>query len=329
MNSSKRTRILTLARHEYRAAVRSRVLIALLAILVAVTAASVYVAAVDYRSQLADYQAYKSAAVAGGLTKIAPSPLALLSLFRGAMEYIEIIGAIIAITLGYLSINRERANRTLPLIRSRPVTAGELAAGNTLGALGVISTLILATTAAAVVCLGVIGNDWINGEQAIKLLLAYVASIVYMGTFYCLGAIVTARSKVAINGLLVALGIWLVIVLVLPQIGDTLDADNQVPGGLFSALTLDHSGEVKILTHFHAYEQVRTGIEASSLAKHYERFAFGMIDVKDRYRGLSISQLLDRKWIDIAWLAIYATALGALMRRTFRNQPTIPTEGPS
>ena len=96
--------------------------------------------------------------------------------------------------------------------------------GNTLGALGVISTLILATTAAAALCLGVIGNDWINGEEALKLLLAYVASIVYMGTFYCLGAIVTARSKVAINGLLVALGIWLVIVLVLPPCDATCDA---------------------------------------------------------------------------------------------------------
>ena len=58
----------------------------------------------------------------------------------------------------------------------------------------VISTLILATTAAAVICLGVIGNDWINGEQALKLLLAYVASIVYMGTFYCLGVVCTANG---------------------------------------------------------------------------------------------------------------------------------------
>jgi len=301
----------------------------LLVILVVVTATSVYVAAVDYRGKLADYQAYRSAAISGGLKRIAPSPLALLTLLTGAMEYIEIIGAIIAITLGYLSINRERVNRTSSLIRSRPVTAGELAVGNTLGALAVISTLILATTVAAVVCLGVIGNDWINGEQALKLLLAYVASIVYMGTFYALGVIVSARSKVAINGLLVALGIWLVVVLVLPQIGDTLDADNQVPGGLFAALTLDHDGEVAILTHFHGYEQVRTGIEASSLAKHYERFAFGMIDVKERYRGLSISELLRRKWIEVFWLVVYAAALGALMRRTLRNQPTIPTEGTS
>ena len=72
--------------------------------------------------------------------------------------------------------------------------------------------------------------------------------------FYCLGVIATSRAKVAATGLMVALGLWLVVVLILPQIGDTLDADNQVPGGLFSALTLDKPQEDLVLTHFSTYE---------------------------------------------------------------------------
>ena len=144
MNSS-HARIITLARHEYRAAVRSRVLVALLGILITVTAVSVYIAAVDYSSQLADYKAYLVAAKAGGLTQVAPSPLQLLALLRGALEYVEIIGAVVGITLGYLSVSRERANRTVPLLRSRPVTGGELAAGSALGAIGLIATVVAAT----------------------------------------------------------------------------------------------------------------------------------------------------------------------------------------
>jgi len=322
--SDSRRRVLTLARHEFRAAVRSRFLVALLVVLVTVTVVSVYIAAVQYRSELADYEAYRAAAQAGGLQRIAPSPLALLSLLRGAMEYIEIIGAIIAIALGYLSVSRERANRTLPLLRSRPVTAGELAAGSALGAVAVISTLILLTAIAAVLCLGLIGNDWVNGAQIIKLLLAYLASIVYMGVFFCLGALVTARSRVAANGLMVALGIWLAVVLILPQIGDTLDADNQVPGGLFSALTLNRAQETQVLAHFSTYENIRIGIEEASFAKHYERFAFAMTDVKEKYRDLSLVQLLQEKRNDIAWMAFYALALGAGLWRSFRRQPTIP-----
>ena len=325
--SDSTTRILTLARHEYRSAVRSKILIVLLGILVTVTAVSVYIASVDYADKLADYQAYVDAATTSGLDRIAPSPLAALSLLRGAFEYLEIIGAVIAITLGYLTVSRERANRTLPLIRSRPVTSGELAAGSLLGALGVIITLITVTAIVGVVCVGTIGHDWINATQALKLVLAYVASIAYMGAFYCLGAIATAKSRVAANGLMIALGFWLIVVLVLPQIGDTMDADNQIPGGLFKALGLGHDGEVQILTHFMTYERIRTWTEEASLAKHYERFSFAMSDVKERYRPYDLGWLLRQTRNDIGWLIAYAGVLVAGLRRAFRAQPTIPPAG--
>jgi len=325
--NSARTRILAIARHEYRAAVRSRILVVLLGILVTVTAVSVIIASVEYASRLADYEAYRSAAVANGLERIAPSPLAPLSLLRGAMEYLEIIGAVIAIALGYLTVSRERANRTLPLIMSRPVTSSELATGSLLGALGVIATLVTTTAVVGVLSVGLVGHDWIGGGQAPKLLLAYGASIVYMGVFYCVGAIATAKSKTPANGLMIALGVWLIVVLVLPQIGDTLDADNQIPGGLFSALNLDHNGEVQVLTHFTAYETTRSSIEAASFAKHFERFAFAMIDVKERYRSFSLPQLFFETRTDIAWIVAYFAALLVGLRRSFRAQPAIPQGG--
>ena len=326
MNDST-NRIITLARHEYRAAVRSRILLVLLGIVVTVTAVSVYIASVDYAGKLADYQAYRAAAQANGLDRIAPSPLAALSLLRGAMEYLEIIGAVIAIALGYLTVSRERANRTLPLIRSRPVTSGELATGSLLGAVGLFATLVAVTAFVGVICVGIIGHDWINATQALKLLLGYIAAIVYMGAFYCLGAIATAKSRVAANGLMIALGIWLIVVLVLPQIGDTMDADNQVPGGLFKALGLNHDGEVQILTHFTTYERIRTWTEEASLAKHFERFAFGMTDVKERHRPYSLPWLLGQTRNDIGWLVAYSAALFAGLRHSFRRQPTIPQGG--
>ena len=327
--SDSRRRVLAIARNEYRAAVRSRVLIALVGILVLVTVVSVYVAAVEYASKLADYQAYVDAASAGGIQRIAPSPLALLSLLRGVLEYLEIIGAVLAIALGYLSVSRERANRTLSLIRSRPVTSGELAAGSVLGALGLICTLVTVTAAAAVLCLGLIGHDWVGGGQVVKLLLAYLASVFYLLAFYCLGALITSRTRVASNGLVVALGLWLAVVLVLPQIGDTLDADNQVPGGLFAALTLDKPQEDRILADLGAYERLRTGIEAASFAKHYERFAFAMTDVKDKYRGKSLAQLLAIERNDMAWISFYSLALGYGVFRSFGRQPPTPQEGES
>lgn len=325
MNES-RNRILTIARHEYRSAVRSRILLVLLSILVVVTAVSVLIASAEYASRLADYQAYVDAATTNGLARIAPSPLAPLSLLRGAIEYLEIIGAVISIALGYLAVSRERSNRTLPLIMSRPVASKELALGSLLGAVGVIATLVATTALVGLLSVGLVGHDWPNGIQALKLVLAYGASILYMAAFYCLGAIATSRSKVATNGLMLALGVWLVVVLVLPQIGDTLDADNQIPGGLFSALTLGHDGEVQILTHFKTYETIRTSIEAASFAKHFERFAFAMLDVKERFRTLSMPQLFNEVRSSIIWVFVYSIGFIAAMLRSFRTHQSSPKE---
>ena len=321
--SNQRSRVVTLARHEYRAATRSSILVTLLGILTAVTLVSVYIAAVAHRSQVADYVSYRAAARATGLERIAPSPLAPLSLLRGVFEYLQIIGAIIAIAIGYLSVSRERVSRTMSLIQSRPVSTGEFVAGNLFGALAIIATLVAGTALIAVVGIGLVGHDWISLGEALKLLIAFTTSIIYMAGFYCLGAITTTKAKVAVNGLIIALAVWLVLVLVTPQIGDTLDMDNQVPGGLFKALGLSRADETTLLNHFSAFETIRTRIEYVSFAQHYQRFAFAMVDIKERYRGHNIGWLLGRVWTDLAFVIAFPAALAAGLRRTIRRQPII------
>lgn len=321
MNSQ---RTLTLAKHEYRAALRSRVLVALLGILIVVMIASVYIASITHRSQVADYQAYKAAAQANGLAKTAPSPLAPMSLLRGGFEYLQIVGAVIAIALGFLSVSRERSNRTLPLLRSRPVIAGELASGTLLGAVAIIATLVAVTAAVGVACIGLIGNDWLSPPEYVQLLLAYGAAVIYLTGFCALGVYTTAKAKNTTNGLFIALCIWLVIVLVFPQIGDTLDSDNQVPGGLFKAIGLNRADETTVLSHFTIFETIRTRIEYISFAQHFQRFVFAMADVKERYRPFGLGWLMARVWTDLAWVLAWPILLISAQRRALRNQPTIP-----
>jgi ABC-type transport system involved in multi-copper enzyme maturation permease subunit len=314
------SRLLALASHDFRAAFRNRVLAALLLTLLVVTTVSVLVAAFDYRAQLDEYLSYKAAAEAAGIDSVPALPLRPLQLLRPVVEYLEIIGAVIAIALGYLSVARERGNRTLWLLRTRPVSAGELAFGPALGAVALITTLVIVTATIGVVSIGVWGHDWIDGEQAVKVVLWGMASIAYMGVFYCLGAALTARSRVLANGLVAALVVWLVVVLIIPQIGDTMDPDNQVPGGLFSALNLDKSHETRVLAKFDTYERVRNGIEELSFAKHYERFAFAVLDVKDKYRDMSIAQLVTETRSDIIWMLAYGVVLpGALLLTVGRS----------
>ena len=105
--------------------------------------------------------------------------------------------------------------------------------------LGVIATLVAVTAVVGVVCVGTIGHDWINATQAVKLLLALPRRDRLHGRLLLPRRVATATSRVADQRTHArARHLVLIVVLVLPQIGDTMDADNQIPGGLFKALGL-------------------------------------------------------------------------------------------
>lgn len=313
-------KVLTLAGHEYRSAARSGVLVLLVLSMVLVAAGSITIASFDFRAQVADYNAYVQQAKAAGVTVIAAPQFFPLQLLRGVIEYIQIIGAVLAIGLGYLSVARERTGRTLPLILTRPVRTRELFLGRLLGATALITTILAVTGGISVVLIGIVGGRWLNGAELVKLALTFVIAIVYMLLFYALGTWLSARSKVVANGLVVALVIWLSVVLIVPQIGDTMDPDNQVPGGLFAALQVQKPDEKKVLAHFTTYERLRNGLEETSLTKHYERLTFAITGIKDKYNGTSLGSIAIAKRSDIESIVLYMVLLSGLMWLGLRRQ---------
>jgi ABC-2 type transport system permease protein len=147
-----------------------------------------------------------------------------------------------------------------------------------------------------------------------------------MGIFYCLGAALTAISRVLANGLVAALVVWLVVVLIIPQIGDTMDPDNQLPGGLFKSLNLDKSHETRVLAKFSTYERLRNDLEETSFAKQYERFSFAILEikVKDKFRDTSIGYVIDATRRNIEWLALYAVVMAGFLYWTVRRSTAHP-----
>ena len=104
MTRFRNSRIVTLAVHEYRSAVRSRVLALLILSMVLITAGSIVIAAYDFKAELAGYKAYLNQVKATGVAVTAAPELFPLQLLRGTIEYVQIIGAVIAIGLGFWSV---------------------------------------------------------------------------------------------------------------------------------------------------------------------------------------------------------------------------------
>jgi ABC-2 type transport system permease protein len=112
---------------------------------------------------------------------------------------------------------------------------------------------------------------------------------------------------------LLAFTLWIGFVLVTPQIGDTLDPDNQVGAGVFRTLGIAKPQEKEIMKSFKTYETLRDGIEQSSPAKHFERLSFAVLGIKDIYAGQPLVSVIQDRLGDVLWLiGLFGSMLGAL-----------------
>ena len=150
-------------------------------------------------------------------------------------------------------------------------------------------------------------------DDATRLFVVMSAAGLYAVAFFVLGFVAALWAKKLPNALLLAFTVWLSFVLIAPQIGDTLDPDNQVAGGVFKQLQIAKPQQIEILQSFSTYETIRNGIEVASPTKHFERLSFAVLGIKDTYAGQPLMPILAEKTSDLIWLFGIALALCLLL----------------
>lgn len=320
------TDLITVAQKELLDLRRDRLFAVLVSFLTAVTLISVAVGAVAFRSQLDAYNLYVADVAASG-SGVAPAAPQLfpLQLLRGGIEYLEILGALFAIVLGYGTIAKEKHRGTLQLFLSRPVSRYAFAGGKIAGLALVWLIVVLLITAVSTLAVVTIGGGAVTGTDLTRLAIAAAFVWLYLVFWTALAIGLTSLTSRLSTGLIVALVIWLAFVLVIPQIGDTMDPDNQVPGGLFAALQIKKPDELAVLAQFAGFDEIRNGLEVSSVTKHFERLSFAFLGIKDQYNQQPIQVV----WAAMLPYAITLTAanvasvifaLAATTRRTLQRK---------
>ncbi|MES2335098.1 MAG: ABC transporter permease subunit [Pseudomonadota bacterium] len=304
----------TIAAKDIRDASRDRFVFIVTLFLAVGAAVALVSGAIALRTDAATYAAARETLLALGkpVDQIAAPEFYPLKLLRGAVEQIGIVGAAIAILIGYRAAASERGRQTLALILTRPIRrwqflAGKLAAGLALLGLGLLT--VLAVLAVMVHLASGVG---LSAADLPRLALTWVAAWLYTACFFLVGFILTLTLRKTATALLLAFAVWLTLVLVAPQIGDTLDPDNQVAGGVFKSLGIAKPDQKQIMKQFSTYETLRDGIEQASVTKHFERFTFAVLGIKDTYTGVPLDQILIEKKGDLIWIFLTALGLGLL-----------------
>jgi ABC-type transport system involved in multi-copper enzyme maturation permease subunit len=320
------TNILTISSKELLDLRRDPLLVILVGFLSFAVVISVVIGAADFKVQLDAYTQYVHQLANAGSSVVPAAPqLFPLQLLRGGMEYIEILGALFAVVLGYGTIAKEKYRGTLDLLLTRPLGRSSLVGGKLLG-LAVVWLIVVAfLTVVSTGAIATVGGAALNSHDLIRVLIASAAAWVYLVFWSALSVGVTVLARQLSTGLIVGLVIWLIVVLIMPQIGDTMDPDNQVPGGLFASLQIKKADELTVMSHFAGFDAIRNGIEVASIEKHFERLSFGFLGIKAQYNQQPLSYI----WADlfpyaitlaVASVASVAFAMVSTTRRTLQRK---------
>ena len=173
------------------------------------------------------------AAVYGAIQRIravtAEDPFLFLRLFTTARDplpsFVSFLGFLVplmAIGLGFDSVNGEHNRRTLSRILSQPIYRDALLFGKFLAGLGVLTIslvcLWLLVIGLGLVMLGVPPG----GEEIARALLFLLVTIVYAGVWLALAMLFSVIFRSAATAALVTLGMWLFLSVIWPSLAPAI-----------------------------------------------------------------------------------------------------------
>jgi ABC-type transport system involved in multi-copper enzyme maturation permease subunit len=303
--------ISTIAGKEIRDAGRTYLLFLLTGFLLLAAMISLTVSAIAMHAEFATYNEARDFLLSVGKStdQLVPPAFFPMKLLRGFIEHIEIMGAVLGIVLGYRAAAVERGHSTLALIMTRPISQNVFLGGKLLGNAILIAVGLAVTFIAGAIVLSMISGVGLGASEYFRIFLVFIAATSYVNCFFIFGFILALRFKKLNSALLVSFAVWLSLVLIAPQIGDTLDPDNQVAGGVFKSLGIAKPLEKEILKSFGTYETIRDSIEQTSPAKHLERLSFAILGIKDTYNGKPLKFIFAERLADVCWMLATLIAL--------------------
>jgi len=283
-----------IAAHDIRLAWKNSSFLVMLAFFLLLSGVSTILGSLQVHQQMNLYQDSVALLSSMGKTHL-PSPPSLnpLSVSKDFVNYTSMIGALMAILIGWNGISSMKERKAL--ILSRPVYRDSLVAGTYLGTAALLFIITLASMILVTALTLFTTNGALSTGEFSRLAVYFFGVWLYLLIFAALAQLVTVSMKEKHAALLITIIIWLVFSFLLPQIGDTMDLDNQIPGGFFSYLGLDKGQEQTLLSHFSWYEYVRDAIEELSVTKHFERFSYALLNVKPGFADTTTGMVIAAK----------------------------------
>jgi ABC-2 type transport system permease protein len=218
-----------IAHKEFQAAFRNRLFITITVLFLAMSILSVYIGSVTKRTELRVYDNTVASLTAQGVTALPPQPeIHTLTILSNLTEYVSIVGAILAVVLGYNALIEEKESGGLKLILSRPVYRDRLLTGKLLGNAVVIGVLLGLVFVFNLALLVLVGGIWPTAGEVLRLLSFVGLAFFYMLIFLTLSMLLSIRTKSSATVFLVSLVVWMLASFAIPQMAEAMMANSTV-----------------------------------------------------------------------------------------------------
>ena len=211
--------ISVIARQQIQSLVRQRVFLANAGILLLMTALA---GVIGWSSHDTIVRVYDQATIylADKGQPAPPNPFDLkptLSLLSNMEIYIPLIGALLALVVGHLSLADDETNGIGRLIFTRPISRASYVAGKALAVAVVLAFTVAACLLVSLAALLLVNGAAPTAAELGRLGVFYGLSWLYLEAFALVGMVTVLLTSRRPLALLAALGVWLVVTFALPE----------------------------------------------------------------------------------------------------------------
>lgn len=133
--------------------------------------------------------------------------------------FTKVVLSLLVILFAYDTIAGERERGTLQLILSNSVSRGQTLLGKFLGGYLSIALPFLAAAMIALLLLVLSPLVVLSSESWLRILCLLLTSLGYLGVFFFIGLSISAVTSRAATAVLMSLAIWVVLTLIVPNVG--------------------------------------------------------------------------------------------------------------
>jgi len=286
--------VFIIATKEFKAAFKDKVFLVITALFLLLSIISVYIGSSTRNAEMKAYQDIVEILESQGATNFPLSPeIFPLAILQNIIKYVSIIGAVLAVFLGFDAFSGERENGTLKLLLVRPLYRDQLVTGKLLGAGLVIGVLLAITLIFNTLLFSLVSGILPNLNELSRLMVFIIMAFIYMMIFYIATLFVSIKTGDRAFGFLTMMVVWILVSFVIPQLADSqrsfayaLNATNQT------------------VTQIPSDTVISKGIEIFSPAVQFQNVGKDLLQGVSETATMNVFEILSRQALSLLYILV-------------------------